>query len=153
MDLPPARGRRADLVLSDRSDDPPDRPGRPPAYELERHRTADDCTVEALLASVTKSCTAQQLACGLGWTLHRTVGALQRLEAGLANTGQILTRLGHHSYALGPRPRLVDDCQIARYLRHDHKPLDLTAAAVLHRALTGPREQRARAALRSRLNG
>jgi hypothetical protein len=95
---------------------------------------------------------------GLGWTLNRTVGALQRLEANLANTGQILTRLGHHSYLLGPRPRLVDDRQIARCLRHDHKPLDVTAATVLHRVLTRPREERARDALRSppstrRLNG
>ena len=87
--------------------------------------------------------------CGLGWTLNRTVGALRRLEASLANTGQILTRLGHHSYALGPRPRLVDDRQIARCLRHNHTPLDVTVAAVLHRALTRPREERAREALRN----
>jgi hypothetical protein len=37
-------------------------------------------------------CTAQQLARGLGWTLTRTVDALQRLEESLADTGQILTR-------------------------------------------------------------
>lgn len=92
---------------------------------------------------------AQQLACGLGWTLNRTVGALQRLEANLANTGQTLTRLGHQSYLLGPRPRLVDDRQIARCLRHDHKPLNVTAATVLHCALTRPREERAREALRA----
>jgi hypothetical protein len=39
-----------------------------------------------------------------------------------------------------------------------HKPLDVTAATVLHRVLTRPREERARDALRSppstlRLNG
>ena len=48
---------------------------------------------------------------------NRTVDALQRLEASVANTGQILTRLGHHSYTLGPRPRLVNDREIARCLR------------------------------------
>jgi hypothetical protein len=148
----PGRARaydRADRALSDRCDDLPGRPGRGPAYDLDRHRTADDRAVEALLASVSEPCTAQQLACGLGWTLNRTVGALRRLEASLANTGQILTRLGHHSYALGPRPGLVDDRQIARCLRHNHKALDVTAAAVLHRALTRPREERAREALRN----
>ncbi len=112
-------------------------------------RTADARTVEALLASVNEPCSAQQLACGLGLTLNRTVGALQRLEASLANTGRILTRLGHHSYALGPRPRLVDDRQIARCMRRNHTALDVTAAAVLHRGLTRPREARAREALRN----
>jgi hypothetical protein len=64
------------------------------------------------------------------------VGALQRLEVILANTGQILARLGHHSYALGPRPGLVNDRETTRCLRHNHEPVDLTAATVLHRALT-----------------
>ena len=140
---------RADRALSDRYDDLPGRPGRGHAYDLDRHRTADDRAVEALLASVSEPCTAQQLACGLGWTLNRTVGALRRLEASLANTGQILTRLGHHSYTLGPRPGLVNDREIARCLRHNREPIDLTAAAVLHRALTRPPEARARKALRS----
>ena len=103
-------------------------------YELDRHRTADDRAAEALLASVKEPCMAQQLANGLGWTLNRTVDALQRLEASLANTGQILTRLGRHSYTLGPRPRLVNDRENARCLRRNREPLDLTAAAVLHRA-------------------
>jgi hypothetical protein len=85
----------------------------------------------------------------LGWKLDRTVDALQRLAAGLANTGQVLTRLGHHSYTLGPRPGLVNDREIARCLRQDREPLDLTAAAVLHRALTRPPDERTREALRS----
>jgi hypothetical protein len=85
----------------------------------------------------------------LGWTLDRTVDALRRLEASLANTGQILTRLGHHSYTLGPRPGIVNDREIARCLRHDHEPLDLTAAAVLHCALTRRPDERTRGALRS----
>ena len=86
----------------------------------------------------------------LSWLYaNRTVDALQRLEASLANTGQILTRLGHHSCTLGPRPRLVNDREIARRLRHNREPLDLTAAAVLHRALTRPRQERAREALRN----
>jgi hypothetical protein len=172
-DLSPARRCSADHALSGRPRDPPARPGgapaydlgdrvlggqysdqpgypgRGPVYELDRHRTADDRAVEALLASLKEPCTAQQLACGLGWTLNRTVDALQRLEASLANTGQILTRLGHHSYTLGPRPGLVNDREIARCLRHNREPLDLTAAAVLHRALTCSREDRARDALSS----
>lgn len=138
-----------DRVLGNQYSDRPGYPGRGPVYELDRHRTADDRAVEALLASVREPCTAQQLACGLGWTLDRTVDALQRLEASLANTGQILTRLGHHSYTLGPRPGLVNDREIARCLRHNREPLDLTAAAVPHRALTRPRQERAREALRS----
>jgi hypothetical protein len=129
--------------------DSPGYPGRGPVYDLDGHRTADDRAVEALLASVKEPCTAQQLATGLGWTLPRTVDALQRLEAGLANTGQILTRLGHHSYTLGPRPGLVNDREIARCLRHNREPLDLTDAAVLHCALTRRPEERAREALRS----
>jgi hypothetical protein len=40
-------------------------------------------------------------------------------------------------------PRLVNDRQIARCLRHNHAPLDVTAAAVLHLVLTRPREERA----------
>jgi hypothetical protein len=124
--------------------DTPGYPGRGPVYDLDVHRTADDRAVEALLASVKKPCAAQQLATRLGWTLDRTVGALQRLEAGLVNTGQILTRLGHHRYTLGPRPGLVNDREIARCLRHNREPLDLTAATVLHRALTCSREDRAR---------
>lgn len=110
--------------------DSPGYPGRGPVYELDRHRTADDRAVEALLTSVREPCTAQQLATGLGWTLNRTVDALQRLEASLANTGQILSRLGHHRYTIGPRPELVNSREIARCLRHHHEPLDLTAAAV-----------------------
>jgi hypothetical protein len=77
------------------------------------------------------------------------VGALQRLEVILANTGQILARLGHHSYALGPRPGLVNDRETTRCLRHNHEPVDLTAATVLHRALTRPPEERAGEALHS----
>ena len=34
-------------------------------------------------------------------------------------------------------------------MRHDHKPLDLAAASVLHRALTRPRKERTREALGS----
>jgi hypothetical protein len=147
----PARAPAHDLgarVLGEHCSDQPGYPGRGPVYELDRHRTADDRAVEALLASVREPCTAQQLASGLEWTLERTVGALQRLEASLANTGQILTGLGHHSYTLRPRPRLVKDREIARCQRHNREPLDLTAAAVLHRALTCSREDRARDGLR-----
>jgi hypothetical protein len=172
--LSPARRRSADHALSDRPGEPiarsgrapshervnrafgagqysdsPGYPGRGPVYDLDVHRTADDRAVEALLASVKEPCTAQQLATGLGWTLDRTVDALQRLEAGLANTGQTLTRLGHHSYTLGPRPGLLNNREIARCLRHNHEPLDLTAAALLHRALTCSREDRAHDALSS----
>jgi hypothetical protein len=75
-----------------------------------------------------------------------TIDALEHLEAALANTGQILTRIGH-SYTLSPRPGLLHPREIARCLRHTRDPLDLPAAAVLHRALTCPREDRARDAL------
>ena len=109
-------------VLGEQYCDRPGYPGRGPVYELDRHRTADDRAVEALLASVREPCTAQQLASGLGWTLDRTVDALKRLEASLANTGQILTRLGHHSSTLGPRAGLVNDREIARCLRHNREP-------------------------------
>jgi hypothetical protein len=61
----------------------------------------------------------------------------------------ILTRLGHHSYTLGPRPGLLNDREIARCLRHNREPLNLIAAAVLHRALTYSWEDRARDALSS----
>ena len=100
-----------------------------------------------MLASVGEPCTAQQLARGLGWTLTRTVAALEQLEASPGNTGQILTRLGHRSYMLEPRPGLLHCREIARCLRHTRQPLDLAAAAVLHRALTCPREDRARGGL------
>jgi hypothetical protein len=129
--------------------DSPGYPGRGPVYDFDWHRTADDRAVEALLTSVREPCTAQQLASGLGWTLTRTIDALQQLEASLANTGQILTRLGHHIYTLGPRPGLLNDREIARCLRHNSEPLDLTTAMVLHRALTRPPEERTREALRS----
>jgi hypothetical protein len=129
--------------------DTPGYPGRDPVYELDGHRTADDRAVEALLASIKEPCTAQQLASGLGWTLDRTANAVERLEAGLANSGQVLTRRGHHSYTLGPRPGLLKDREIARCLQHGREPLDLSAAAVLHCALTRPRQERTREALRN----
>ena len=69
---------------------------------------------------------------------NRTADALKRLEAILANTGQTLTRLGHHNYTLGPRPGLVNDREIARCLRHIREPLDLTTAPVLHCAPARP---------------
>jgi Resolvase, N terminal domain len=73
---------------------------------------------------------------------------LDRLgRSALANTGQILTRIGHHSYTLSPRPGLLHRREIARCLRHTRDPLDLPAAAVLHRALTCSRDRRARDAL------
>jgi hypothetical protein len=89
--------------------DAPGHPGRGPAYTLDRYRTADDRAVEAMLASVREPCTASQLASGLEWTLPRTVDALEHLEAALANTGQTLTRIGHHHYMLGPRAGLPEE--------------------------------------------
>ena len=170
-DVSPARRRRADHRLSDRISDPPGRsrpapsdglgeivrdgryrdapghPGRGSGYTLDRYRTDDDRAVEAILASVREPCTASQLATGLEWTLPRTVDALERLEVALANTGQTLTRIGHHHYKLGPRPGLVHSRKIARCLRHTDDPIDLPAAAVLHRALTCSPKDRARDAL------
>ncbi len=67
----------------------------------------------------------------------------------LENTGQTLTRLGHHTYKLEPRPGLLKDREIARCVRHTREPLDLVTAVVLHRALTCSREDRARDALGS----
>jgi hypothetical protein len=170
-DLSPAPRRRADHRLSGRFRDPPGRsspapsdglgelvrdrryrdapgyPGRGPAYTLDRYRTANDRAVEAMLASIREPCTASQLASGLEWTLPRTIDALEHLEAALANTGQILTRIIGHSYMLSPRPGLLHHREIARCLRHTRDRLDLPAAAVLHRALTCSREDRARDAL------
>jgi hypothetical protein len=125
---------RVNRAFGGQYSDSPGYPGRGPVYDLDGHRTADDRAVEALLTSVREPCTAQQLASGLGWTLTRTIDALRHPEESLANTGQILTRLGHQSYTLGPRPGLVNDREIARSLRHNREPLDLTAATVLHRA-------------------
>ena len=45
---------------------------------------------------------------------------------------------------LGPRAGLLQNREIGRCLRHTREPLDLPTAAVLHRALTGSREGRAR---------
>jgi hypothetical protein len=45
---------------------------------------------------------------------------------------------------LGPRPGLVHRREIGRCVRHTCDPIDLPAAAVLHRALTCSREARAR---------
>ena len=100
-----------------------------------------------MLASVGEPCSASQLARGLGWTLPRTGGALEHLDAALANTGQTLTRIGHHHYTLRPRAGLLHNREIGRCLRHTHDPLDLPTAAVLHRVLTGSREDRVRGAL------
>jgi hypothetical protein len=92
-DLSPARDPSADRALSQRSRTAPGLPGCRPADELDRHRITDDRAVEAILASVHEPCTAHQLACGLRWTLERTIDALRRLEANLANTGQTVERL------------------------------------------------------------
>ena len=127
--------------------DAPGHPGRGPAVTLDRYRTADDRAVEAMLASVREPCTASQLASGLDWTLTRTIDGLEHLEAALASTGQTLTRIGHHHYTLRPRSGLLRNREIGRCLRHTRDPLDLTTAAVLHRALTCSREDRARDAL------
>jgi hypothetical protein len=166
--LPPARRRRARDRLSDPSSarpgrpsrapsdwpgeivrdgqysDAPGHPGRGPVYTLDRHRSADDRAVEAMLASVGEPCTAAQLAAGLEWTLTRTIDALEHLEVALANTGQTLHRIGHQRYALRPRAGLLNDREIARCLRHTHDPVDLPTAAVLHRALTGSPQDRTR---------
>jgi hypothetical protein len=117
--------------------DAPGYPGRGPAYTLDRYRTADDRAVEAMLASIREPCTASQLASGLEWTLPRTIDALEHLEAALAKTGQVLTRIGHHSYTLSPRPGLLHRREIARCLRHTRDPLhqpDQTAVT----KMTGP---------------
>jgi chromosome segregation and condensation protein ScpB len=144
-----AADERVNRAFGGQYSDRPGYPGRGPVYDGDGHRTADDRAVEAMLASVREPCTAQQLARGLGWTLTRTVDALQRLEESLADTGQILTRLGHHNYTLRPRLGLVTDREIARCLRHNRDPLDVTAAWVLYRALTRPSRERAREALRN----
>ncbi|MGI8563066.1 MAG: hypothetical protein ACR2MZ_05835 [Candidatus Dormibacter sp.] len=44
---------------------------------------------------------------------------------------------------------LLDEREIARCFRHSREPLDLVGAAVLHRALTRPSQERARHALRN----
>jgi hypothetical protein len=137
----------AEVVRDGQYRDAPGHPGRGPAYTLDRYRTADDRAVEAMLASIQEPCTASQLASGLAWTLTRTIDALEHLEAALANTGQSLTRIGHHHYALRPRAGLLHNREIGRCLRHTRDPLDLSTAAVLHRALTCSREDRARDAL------
>jgi hypothetical protein len=136
-------------VLSRRSRAAPGLPGCRPADELDRFRTSDERAVEALLASVHEPCTAHQLACGLRWTLERTIDALRRLERNLATTGQTVERLGHHTYALAARPGIVTPAEVARCVRHDRKPLDLVAASVLHRALTRPGKERTHEALGS----
>jgi len=147
--LSPARDPSAHRALSQRSRTAPGLPGCRPADKLDRYRTSDDRAVEALLASVHEPCTAHQLACGLRWTVERTIDALRRLEANLATTGQTVERVGHHTYALAARPGIVTGAEVARCVRHDRKPLDLAAASVLHRALIRPGEERARDALRS----
>ena len=148
-DLSPARDPRADRALNPRSRTAPGLPGCRPADKLDRFRTTDERAVEALLASVHEPCTAHQLACGLRWTLERTIDALRRLERNLATTGQTVERLGHHTYALAARPGIVTPAEVARCVRHDRKPLDLAAASVLHRALTRPSNERTRDALGS----
>jgi hypothetical protein len=62
--------------------------------------------------------------------LIRTVDALEHLEAALANTGQTLTRIGHHHYTLRPRSGLLHNREIGRCLRHTRDPHDLTTATV-----------------------
>jgi hypothetical protein len=146
-DLSPARDPRTDRALNQRSRTAPGLPGCRPADELDRFRTTDERAVEALLVSVHGPCTAHQLACGLRWTLERTIDALRRLERNLATTGQTVERLGHHTYALAARPGIVTPAEVARCVRHDHKPLDLAAASVLHRVLTRPGKERTREAL------
>lgn len=145
----PELAERVNLAIDHRYTDSPGYPGRGPVYDLDEYRTVDQRALEAMLTSVREACTAQQLARGLGWSLTRTVDALEELGSSLENTGQILTRLGHHSYMLGPPPALVHRREIARCLRHTRERLDLAAATVLHRALTCPREDRARDALRN----
>ncbi len=109
---------------------------------LNRHRTADDRAVEAMLAAIREPCTASQLAVGLEWTLPRTLDALERLEAALQNTGQVLARIGHQSYMLSPQPGFPNRREIARCMRHTRDPIDLATASVLHRALTcSPRDR------------
>ena len=87
----------------------------------------------------------------LSWLYaNRTVDALKRLEAILANnrpdpshdSDTTTTRSDHDRGSSTTR-------EIARCLRHIREPLDLTAAAVLHCALVRPRQERARDALRS----
>ena len=146
-DLSSARDPGADRALSHRSRAAPGLPGCRPADHLDRFRTSDERAVEALLASVDEPCTAHQLACGLRWTLERTIDALRRLERNLATTGQTIERLGHHTYALAARPGIVTSAEVTRCMRHDHKPLDLAAANVLHRALTRPTKERTHEAL------
>ena len=114
------------------------------ARALERRPASDDRTVEALLASVCEPCIAQQLASALDWGLPRTTDALNRLGARFATTGQTLQQLGHQTYALAPRPGIVDEAQIARCLRQHRQRLDPVSARVLHRALTRPGRERAR---------
>ena len=135
--------------MSHRSRTAPGLPGCRPADNLDRFRTTDERAVEALLASVHEPCTAHQLACGLRWTLERTIDALRRLERNLATTGQTVERLGHHTYALAARPGIVTGAEVARCRRSDRKPLDLAAASVLHRALTRPSNERTHDALGS----
>ena len=112
-DLSPARDPGADRALSRRSRTAPGLRCRP-ADALDRYRTSDDRAVEALLASVHEPCTAHQLACGLRWTLERTIDALRRLEANLANT-QTVKETGHqhlHARTATRAPQRPGDCPL-----------------------------------------
>ncbi len=82
--------------------------------DLANHPDADDRAIEALLAAAQTQCTAHQLASGLRWALPRTIQALERLDARLANTGQMLRREGHHTSQLAPHEQLIDIGELAR---------------------------------------
>ena len=114
-------------------------PGRSLAYTLDRHRTADDRAVEAMLASIRELCTASQLASGLDWTLPRTIDALEHLEAALATPARHSPGSGTTTTRSDPVPtwwtigRSVAACDTPATLSAFPPPLCCTARSPVRR--------------------
>lgn len=115
---------------------------QPSNHARARDPTPDDVAIEALIADHATSCSPEDIADALDWTLPRVIDSIEALRRRLEQTGQALTRDSRNRYALSARTSLLDD-QTRRRTHETHLGyLDPVTASILHQILDGRREDR-----------
>lgn len=111
--------------------------GRPPKGD----EPADVELIGAILADIGEALNAETIAGTVGWTVDRVLDAADGLRAKLEVVGQTVTINANHDIALAARAKAVSD-EVRADLHAAAIRIDDIAAGLLHRIITGRREDR-----------
>jgi hypothetical protein len=111
------------------------------AIQRERDDTAESQLIGAILADIGEPLAADTIATALGWTVDRLLDAAHGLRTQLRRIGQTVTISANHDLALAPYADVVSDALRAD-LHAAAIRIDDSAAALLHRIVTGRHQDR-----------